>query len=68
MTRFKELRRVERAIEHNNSKVELLWALNYCRMRYNHSRMKNGKKYWNQFIRRIEKDLVALEATRKKTA
>ena len=67
MTRFKELRRVEKAIEHN-SKSELLWALNYCRMRYNYSKMKNGKKYWNQFIRRLEKDLVALEAVTKKTA
>ena len=67
MTRFKELRRVERAIEHN-SKSELLWALNYCRMRYNDSKMKNGKKYWHQFIRRIEKDLVALESVTKKTA
>lgn len=65
MTRFKELRRVERAIE-DTRKPELLWALNYCRMRYNDSKMKNGKKYWNQFIRRIEKDLVALESVTKK--
>jgi len=67
MTRFKELRRVEKAIEHN-SKSELLWALNYCRMRYNDSKMKNGKKYWHQFIRRLEKDLVRLESVTKKTA
>jgi len=67
MTRFKELRRVEKAIEHP-SKSELLWSLTYCRMRYDHSKMKNGKKYWNQFIRRIEKDLVTLESARKKTA
>ena len=67
MTRFKELRRVEKAIEHP-SKSELLWSLNYCRMRYNYSKMKNGKKYWNQFIRRIEKDLVTLESAREKTA
>ena len=66
MTRFKELRRVEKAIEHS-TKAELLWSLSYCRMRYNHSRMKNGKKYWNQFIRRLEKELVALETARKKT-
>ena len=67
MTRFKELRRVEKAIEHS-SKAELLWSLSYCRMRYNHSRMKNGKKYWSQFIRRLEKELVAIESVRKKTA
>ena len=65
MTRFKELRRVEKAIE-DPSKSELLWSLNYCRTRYNASKMKNGKKFWYQFIRRIEKDLVTLESVRKK--
>ena len=32
MTRFKELRRIEAAIEHRNQ-AELRWAADYCRMR-----------------------------------
>jgi hypothetical protein len=32
MTRLKELKRIEAAIEHKNN-AELLWALEYCRMR-----------------------------------
>jgi hypothetical protein len=30
MTRFKELKRIDAAIEHKNN-AELLWALGYCR-------------------------------------
>jgi len=40
MTRFKELRRIESAIEHQNE-AELQWALGYCKMRIEIATLKS---------------------------
>jgi len=50
MTRFKELRRIESAIEHKNE-AELQWAMGYCKMRLQLVTMKHHEDHW----RRIEK-------------
>jgi hypothetical protein len=58
MGRFKELTRIERAIEHRNL-AELQWALGYCQMRLKLAKMKHHEKSW----RRIEKIVLdALES------
>jgi hypothetical protein len=46
MTRFKELERIEAAIEHRN-KSELHWALDYCRIRLQIAPRKEHTKYWH---------------------
>lgn len=45
MTRFKELRRIETAIQHKNA-TELEWAIGYCKMRMQLAQRKDHKKYW----------------------
>jgi len=56
MTRFKELGRIEAAIEHGNSR-ELEWALGYCKMRLGIAARKDHQKYWDKLERRIKKAL-----------
>jgi hypothetical protein len=50
MTRFKELRRIERAIE-DRDQAELRWAAEYCQDRLRVTRTKDGASRW----RKIEK-------------
>jgi hypothetical protein len=50
MTRFKELRRIQAAIEHRN-KAELQWALRYCEARKRYA--KTHSSHWY----RIEKEI-----------
>jgi hypothetical protein len=52
MTRFKELRRIELAIEHRNL-AEIRWAMDYCKMRLQTATRKDHQKYWQ----RIENEL-----------
>jgi hypothetical protein len=52
VTRFKELKRIEVAIEHRN-RPELDWAAGYCKMRIQIATRKDHQKYW----RRIEKNV-----------
>jgi hypothetical protein len=52
MTRFKELRRIERAIEHRDE-VDLRWAAEYCRMRLQLARTKQGMSQWRRLERRV---------------
>jgi hypothetical protein len=54
MTRFKELRRIERAIKYRDQ-TELRWAAEYCRWRLSSTTTKQGDAHW----RRIEKRVVA---------
>ena len=56
MTRFKELRRIEHAIEHKDES-ELRWALDYCKLRrklvttvYS---MRKQEKYWQQMESKV---------------
>jgi hypothetical protein len=53
MTRVKELRRIERAIE-NKDVADLEWAASYCRMRIDLAEMKQHEKTWSQILRRVE--------------
>ena len=55
MTRFKELRRIERAIEHRDQ-VDLRWAAEYCQSRLKLAPTKQGMSHW----RRLEKRVLAL--------
>ena len=53
MSRFKEKRRIDSAITHRNIE-ELECALSYCKMRLEHSTMKQHEKTWLQEIKKIE--------------
>ena len=52
MTRFKELRRIEAAIEHDN-KEEINWSLAYCKTRLQHAKLKQHIKHWQQLIDKL---------------
>lgn len=56
MTRFKELRRIEAAIEHNN-KADLQWALSYCKMRLSSAPKKSHQDYWHTVERKVRQTL-----------
>jgi hypothetical protein len=60
MTRFKELRRIEHAIEHKNE-AELRWALGYCTMRRKLAAtvpaMRKQEKYWRQMESKVRSSL-----------
>jgi hypothetical protein len=53
VTRFKELRRIERAIEHRDQ-TELRWAADYCRMRLQFAVTKQGQSRWRQIAKRVK--------------
>jgi hypothetical protein len=60
VTRFKELRRIEHAIEHKNE-AELRWALDYCTIRRKlaatvHT-MRKQEKYWRQMEGKVRSSL-----------
>jgi hypothetical protein len=52
MTRFKELRRIERAIEHQDVS-ELQWAQSYCEDRIRWTTLKRGQDKWRRLLKRI---------------
>jgi hypothetical protein len=56
MTRFKELKRIELAIEHKNKK-EILWALDYCNSRLQFAKMKSQIKHWTKLIDKLKKKI-----------
>ena len=56
MTRFKELSRIEDAIEHRNE-AELRWALGYCKMRLSISESNHHIKYWEQIEKKVNQTL-----------
>ena len=64
MTRFKQLRRIEAAIEHRNEK-ELRWALDYCVIRISVAgqvaTMKRQQTYWRGIERKVRTALVEVE-------
>lgn len=53
MTRFKEKRRIEAAIQYSNPD-ELKWALEYCKMRLKLSPMAHHEKYWRKILENVE--------------
>jgi hypothetical protein len=54
MTRFKELQRIEAAIEHK-SQTDLQWALEYCKMRLRIAQRKGHTKYWREIEKKVLK-------------
>jgi hypothetical protein len=61
MTRFKELRRIERAIEHRDQ-TELRWAADYCRWRQQFCKdNKRGWSRWNKMLKRVEEAIMKHE-------
>jgi hypothetical protein len=67
MTRFKELRRIEQALEHKNA-AELRWALDYCIMRCKLAvtvyMMRKQGKYWRQMESKVRCALENLETSK----
>jgi hypothetical protein len=59
MTRFKELRRIEAAIEHKNES-ELQWALRYCEARQGLAK-KTHSSFWYRVEKRIRAALTAIQ-------
>jgi hypothetical protein len=55
-TRFKELKRIEAAIEHRDG-AELQWALGYCKMRLGIVPRKDHQKYWHKTEARVRRAL-----------
>jgi hypothetical protein len=53
MSRFPELRRIERAIEKKDDR-ELRWALAYCESRLSISTMREHRKHWQSLIARVQ--------------
>lgn len=52
MTGFKELARIDEAIEHGN-RSELLWAKEYCTMRLGIAPRKDHQKYWTNLRQKV---------------
>ncbi len=59
MTRFKEQRRIDAAIDHANE-LELKWALAYAESRLDSATMKHHRKHWRGVVTRVQKALEAL--------
>lgn len=53
MTRFKELKRIEVAIESKNP-ADLRWAMSYCKMRLRIANRKDHQKYWRQLEEKLK--------------
>lgn len=60
MTRFKELRRIERAIE-NLDRADLEWSAQYCRLRLSFIRTKQGGTLWRRLAKQVEDALRQIE-------
>ena len=56
MTRFKELKRIELAIENKDEK-EILWALEYCKSRLQFAQMKSQIKHWTKLIDKLKSEI-----------
>ena len=64
MTRFKELRRIESAIEHKNES-ELQWAADYCKMRLRIATKKEHQKYWRSIEKKVSAVLADAESPKR---
>jgi len=56
MTRFNELRRIQRAIEHKD-KADLRWALKYCAMRLRLATRKHHTSHWRKIAKQVRAGL-----------
>lgn len=60
MTRFKELKRIEAALQLRDV-AELQWALGYCRLRIQIATRKDHTKHWRLLENKVKTALAALE-------
>jgi hypothetical protein len=67
MTHFKELQRIELAIEHRDQ-TELDWAISYCKMRLQIAGKKEHLKYWRDLERKVLAAPSELQAELKDSA
>ena len=65
MTRSRELRRIEAAIEHRNES-ELQWALRYCEARQRLA--KTHSSHWYRIEKRIRAALAEIDGTQDPSA
>jgi len=56
MSRFKELERIERAID-NGVESELHWAVGYCELRLEMAQMKQHETTWRGLLARVRKKM-----------
>ena len=61
VTRFKELRRIERAIE-NLDRVDLEWAAQYCQLRLTLVRREQHGAMWRRIEKRVREALQQIES------
>jgi len=61
VTRFKELRRIERAIE-NLDATGLEWSAQYCRLRLSFIRTKQGGALWRRLAKQVEDALKQIKS------
>jgi hypothetical protein len=59
MTRFRELRRIERAIQHRDIE-QLRWAEGYCQMRIGIATRDSHAKTWRQRLAEVQRELGGL--------
>jgi hypothetical protein len=62
MTRFKELKRIQAAIQHR-TESELRWAAEYCRMRVKTAILNKHKSFWKGIQRDVDRELRELCVT-----
>ena len=60
ITEFEELERIESAIE-NKTKLELQWAIEYCRMKVQKATRKDHLKYWQRLGQSVRGILAGFE-------
>jgi hypothetical protein len=60
MTRFKELKRIEAALEHKD-RAALQWALGYCTMRIKIATRKEHVKEWREIESKVKAALASLQ-------
>jgi hypothetical protein len=61
MSRFKELRRIQAALE-NSNRAELAWAAAYCAMRLSIATRKDHQKYWRNLQLKVAQHLSELSS------
>ena len=61
MTRFRELERIERAVE-TGVESELLWAASYCETRLSTASLRRHDKTWRDRLAKVRERLDALVA------
>lgn len=59
MTRYKYLRRLERAID-NSHRDDLEWAASWCQQRLAAATMKHHQNHWRKLARRVDDALEQL--------